>query len=313
MQLRGYASKAAGAAKQFRRNWKRVITKSADNGARLVGVCWLVDRIALSYAPQIHSTVFEGGLVIVATLMVGCILGAKASWPRSITQKRIAGTNIEIAIKIGDMFEEPGTFIVPASTTFETGIGEGRIAEDSIQGQLTRQFFRNEQELRRQIEEGRGQKAADGVNDTRVIRITSGKRAAYLVATATVNRHGLAHGSRESIGEGLGELWEHIGTREDMSELVAPAIGSDRHRIPQFTPETAARFLIRSFIAACSEKRFCRKLSVVLTDDQMDKGVDLERLGAWLAHECEYNSQETTGHRVKTRSTKRSKGINETG
>ena len=53
--------------------------------------------------------------------------------------------------------------------------------------------------------------------------------------------------------------------------------------------EDMIREIISSFVAACSEKKFCEKLTVVVWQkDYREHDINLQKLGDYLQHLCEY-------------------------
>ena len=53
--------------------------------------------------------------------------------------------------------------------------------------------------------------------------------------------------------------------------------------------EEMIREIIKSFITAYSEKKFCEKLTIVISEDDYRKqGIDLQGLGNYLRHLCRY-------------------------
>ena len=80
----------------------------------------------------------------------------------------------------------------------------------------------------------------------------------------------------------LMKLWRYIGAHGELGPLVIPIIGTKFARI-QVPREVMATEIIKSFIAATySERKFCEKLTLVITEEDHDEHIDLKELGNYL-------------------------------
>ena len=67
-----------------------------------------------------------------------------------------------------------------------------------------------------------------------------------------------------------------------------PVLGTGHTRI-NVSREAMIREIISSFIPACSEKKFCEKLTIVIwRKDYLESRINLQKLGDYLQHLCEY-------------------------
>ena len=123
-----------------------------------------------------------------------------------------------------------------------------------------------------------------------VATIRSGDRTAYMVAVARIDEHGTAGSSRDDIVQALVRLWHYVGQKGELEPLAVPVVGTGRSRV-LIQREEMIREIIDSFIAACSEKRFCDELVVVVSREDYHKyQIDLHELGSYLHHLCRYTS-----------------------
>ncbi|PKN35615.1 MAG: hypothetical protein CVU61_01990 [Deltaproteobacteria bacterium HGW-Deltaproteobacteria-19] len=108
------------------------------------------------------------------------------------------------------------------------------------------------------------------------------------MAIANINEHGVAEGTFEDLLQSLGQLWVFIGQRGLKEPLVIPVLGSGFTRLKQGR-QLIMQEIIKSFIAACSEKTFCENLTIVLNgDDVLKHQIDFVALGNYLNHVCLY-------------------------
>lgn len=218
------------------------------------------------------------------------------------TECKLAGRDVCVQIKVGDVFKTDGVLILGTNTTFDTKIGKPLIAERSIQAQFTKRYFANEAALDRCIEaelEGQTPEMLDGPRAGKSARYPIGTTIevqapqsvrSFWVAMADLNEHGTAISTLQNLELALSRLWVHLGERGTCDTIVIPAIGS---KFGQMTVsrETIVRLIIASFLAACAERTFCEKLIVVLSGgDVVSHKVDLKELGSYLEYACRYAS-----------------------
>ena len=216
----------------------------------------------------------------------------------SVSQK-ITGADISIEIQVGDIFNHQGAFIISTNTTFDTDMSGGLISKDSLQGQFTEKYYADvkylDQDLEKELESQyftpidahvRGKKKRYEYGTVVMLRVK--EQLAYWIAIADMNEHGVAAGSYEKMTEILGKLWHYISERGEYVPLVIPVLGTGRGRI-NVPREEMIREIIKSFITAYSEKKFCEKLIIVISNDDYRKhGIDLQELRNYLRHLCLY-------------------------
>lgn len=231
------------------------------------------------------------------------IIGAAAAIircrPTTAVAHKLNGRDVTVEIAIGDVFSFQGALIVGSNTTFDTRISATLIAETSIQGVFTRRYFADEAKLDVEIaaglEVGKAQRLPgnrQGKSDRypigTVVRLNPKGRTAYFVAIADINEHGVAEGSFEKLRVSLAELWVYVGSRGLKEHLVMPVLGTGFSRLPQ-TREQVVREIVKSFVAACSERVFADRLTIVLSPrDVAEHNMSLDELGAFLGHVCFY-------------------------
>lgn len=195
------------------------------------------------------------------------------------------------------MFDTDGAFVIGTSTTFDTDMS--LIPEDSVQKQFTQEYYDNTEHLDHDIEKELEDREYAVIEDNRrgkkkcyeigtVVKLQPRKQITYLVAAADMNEHGRDSGSLEDMKEGWGDLWDYIRERGELVPLVMPVLGTGHARINVRRDEMIME-IISSFIAACSEKKFCEKLTVVIwRKDYYEHDINLQKLGDYLQHLCQY-------------------------
>ena len=262
---------------------------------------WIVIQ-TLSHFVSAFGEWSRGNLWLLSAIAVlGLLVGIsrffhKCAKMLSVSQK-LSATDILIEIQVDDIFNIEGAFVISTSTTFDTD--QSLIPEDSVQGQFTQRYYDNPEHLDHDIKKELEDQEYTVIEDNRkgekkrykigtVIKLQPREQVTYLVAAADMNEHGRDSGSFEDMKKGLGDLWDYIGERGQLVPLVMPVLGTGHAGI-NIPREEIIREIISSFIAACSEKKFCEKLTVVVWQkDYREHDINLQKLGDYLQHLCEY-------------------------
>lgn len=268
------------------------------------GVLWLMIEAGSFFSADLTNFLKGQALVF----GVGGLL--YAVWlcrPFLKTECKLAGRDVCIEVRIGDVFKTEGVLIIGTNTTFDTKVGGPLIAERSVQGQFTKRYFPNEDTLDLSIG-----KALEGVEGEQLAGQCAGKTVRYpmgttvevqaaggvrsfWVAMADLNEHGTAVTNLPNLELALSKLWVHMGERGTCDTVVMPAIGS---RFGQMTisREASVRLIIQSFLAACAERTFCERLVIVLSGtDVVRHKIDLREIGSFVQHSCRYSSSPAVG------------------
>ena len=262
---------------------------------------WVVIEILSHFFSEFEQW-SRGNLSLLSVIAVlGLLIGifwvlCKCAKMLSVSQK-LRATDIVIEIQVDDIFNIEGAFVISTSTTFDTDLS--LMPEDSVQGQFTHKYYDNAEHLDHDIKKELEDQEYTVIEDNRkgekkrykigtVIKLQPREQVTYLVAAADMNEHGKDSGSLEDMKKGLGDLWDYIGERGQLVPLVMPVLGTGHAGI-NIPREEIIREIISSFIAACSEKKFCEKLTVVVWQkDYREHDINLQKLGDYLQHLCEY-------------------------
>ncbi len=264
------------------------------------GALWLIVEITVFFS---SGTVWPDK--IRALWYVFGICGfAVASYrcrPRLSFKHYLNGRDTTIEIAVGNIFDFKGAVIIGTNTTFDTRISNELISEKSVQGAFTRKFYSDEIQLDRELSNGLTGHSMNELSGTRVgkaiqykigacVRLNPKGRTAYFLAIADINEHGTASGKFSDLQEALARLWVFVSTRGLKEPLIMPVLGTGFSRLRQ-TREEVIHEIIRSFIAACSERTFTDHLTIVITPQDITKHqISVEKLSLFLQHECEYSS-----------------------
>jgi hypothetical protein len=243
-----------------------------------------------------HSWYWLVGLALFALIY--------AAWRRRPPTKiacRVKNQDVTVEIAVGDIFSFSGSLIIGSNTTFDTNVSQNLIARTSIQGIFTEKYYSSPAELDTALEPalnglphtellghrvGKGKEYPIGT----CVRVNTRERSAYLLALAKMNAHGVAQSSFQDLQDTLPKLWEFIATRGSKEDLLIPVLGTGFSRLLQ-SRQDVIREIILSFLAACTERTFCDKLTIVIAPQDLAKNnISIESLGDFLGHHCRYRA-----------------------
>ena len=280
----------------WRYNWKNV----GSEFFLAYGFFWLIVEPCSLFFPQITDWTRGNWPLFFLYVVVAVSCAIVRCSPTPLVSCRLNERDVSIEIRVDDIFNIEGAFVISTNTTFDTEISNDLISEDSLQGQFTLNYYRKkvkyldhdlEEKLKNQkftlMEDNRKGKKKRYELGT-VVKLQPENQVTYLIAVADMNEHGVATGSFEKIIECLGKLWHYIGEQGDLGPLVVPVLGTGRARI-NVPREVMIREIIKSFITACAEKKFSEKLTIVISrNDYREHNIDLHELGNYLRHHCKY-------------------------
>ena len=238
------------------------------------GALWLIAEISGFF---LEETTFPATLRGYWWLFgfVGVVMACAKCRPQLSVAHKLNGRDVTVEISIGNVFSFPGALVVGSNTTFDTRISRELIAEDSVQGIFTRRYYADEAQLDNELLAGLGNTDSEQLQAPRkgkskkypvgtVVRLDRKDRRAYFLAIADINEHGVAEGSFDKLRVSLAELWVYVGSRGLIEPVVMPVLGTGFSRLTQ-TREEVVREIVRSFVAACSERVFTDRLTIVLS------------------------------------------------
>lgn len=234
-------------------------------------------------------------------LIIAIIYGFWINRPKLSIVQQLPWSDISIELCVADMFDLKGSYIIGTNTTFDTEIREGLISETSVQGQFTKKFFPDNKSLDKVLNEKLIQYPFTKVNFKKegnlksyemgtVVNVTNDGIHAYFVAMAQLNENGVAKSTLEDIKTSLTKLWEFISTHGGTEPIIIPIFGSKYGRLTEKRDQIIDE-IIKSFVIACSTKKFSEKLIVVIHPTDFIKwNLDLNQLKKILEYHCQYQN-----------------------
>ncbi|MDE2716971.1 MAG: DUF6430 domain-containing protein [Chloroflexota bacterium] len=267
----------------------------------MLGATWIVVLVLnVFFGEYLWFDGVERGIVTV--ILIGAVIyGFQRSRPVLAVRSTLRGTDIQVRIKIGDIFEEEGALIVGTNTTFDTSMDDGTISPESVQGQFTNKYFSsrvkeldhlldhalgavNVLERRTDEEKPYGKRKVYRLGT--VVPIHAGERKAYFFAMARFNAAQRVEVDRREFLDALPRLWNGIRYQSGMDDLLCPLLGAGYGGVNAKRVELIGE-IVRSFIAACREGRLADNLTIVIRPEDVKQGtIEVDEVGRLLEHEC---------------------------
>jgi len=282
---------------QWRQNLS--FTKLAQHLLSSFGALWLLVEMLSFFSQPAEDWLTSHWWLF---LVLGIVSAVYSSRPRNSFSYKLEGRDVVIEILITDAFRVPGALIVPVNTTFDTDLGGRILKAPSIQGRFLRDYYDSnfehldlDIEKQIEIENYSHLKIIDDKPGKRkqfeigtVVRLEKQDRLFYLLALTHINQEGRASCTKEYLDDALAKLWYHLGEKGDKCDIIIPVIGTGHARLPIVREEVIPR-IIRSFIASCSSRTPCDKLTIVVYPDDVARyKINLRDLDKFLEYSCRY-------------------------
>lgn len=191
-----------------------------------------------------------------------------------------------IEVRIADLFEISGTTMISTNTVFESDVAGNKIAVDSLQGQFTAKYYTgNQVELIKKInEELQKLNVTSPYPFGTTIPIHTHGKTFYFNAMSELGEGGNASSSISEIQTALNGLWEYVGKKGELLELVVPIVGTGRGRV-KISRKKMIALIAESFTKASVQSKFSERLIIaVRPEDARNFGINLYDIKDHLNH-----------------------------
>ena len=241
-------------------------------------------------------------------LLFGLVICLFRLHPRNFLRTRIAGTDVDIEVKVKDIFSSNGAMIAGCNTTFDVSVKNKNISEKSVQGKYIKRYFKEESQFEEQIKDAlkplppfnirtREEKNIGNLDEYELgttISVGEQSRKIYLVAISRLNIHGTAHVDDNSFLDLLPKMWTEIRSKGGMEEIDCPILGSGYSRL-RMNRQDLLFELIKSFVAATREGKFTEKITFYISHDDFRKShIQWETVKRFLECECSTQLRDST-------------------
>lgn len=279
--------------------WRRTFFSTGTISAFLsaVGLFWLITEVSAFVVEA-----WKGQLQSAWPYFLGAS-ALYAIWrqrPVISRCERLDGTDIWIEIRIADIFSVKAAYVISTNASFDSAVNDRLISRQSLQGVFTARYYDKPEHLDGDLDQALLNEVAIGDRPSKVggksqlfpvgtvAKVTPKGQTTYLLAISELNEHGVAESSFEAVKTALASLWNFVSSKGGYDPIAIPVLGTGHGRLS--TPRSEViKEIIRSFVAACSERKFASKLTVVISPkDYHDNGLDIYELGEFLQYACRY-------------------------
>jgi Domain of unknown function (DUF6430) len=283
-----------------RSHWLNIILtkKTFDDVFAAVGKIWLLINVTSLFLPTTKPYLSDNLYLFIGVIFVMAIW---VSRPRLSVINNVKNCDMQIEIQVGNLFDFRGAYVIGTNSTFDVDTSTGVISPESLQGQFSSRFYKNNfSELDADLERALNGLKYDELNDGRVgnkkryplgtvAQLKKSKKIFYMTAIANLNSHGsIEDSSFENIQHSLSELWKKVDSTGNIDPLVIPLLGSLRCRLKQ-SRNDFVKEIINSYAVACMDKKLCEKLIIVISpQDYRKHEIDFEKLKSYLNCKCTF-------------------------
>lgn len=281
-------------------SWRRIFSKvSASTLFSTMGVLYPIIE-ALAFFIESWKDSLQSLWSLLAVVVISVIY---TLWRRCIVKGKYAkinGTDIGVEILVSDIFTIEADYVISTNNSFDTEVSDVLISSKSLQGAFTKKYYDKCEHLDREVELALENEPVINERVSRVsgktkqynigttIKVKPRERTVYLVAVSELNEHGVAQSSFEYVKASLASLWNFVSSRGEFNKIAIPILGTGHGRISTPRSEVVME-IIKSFVAACSERKFTSQLTIVISPkDYVENELDIDDLGDFLKHTCRY-------------------------
>lgn len=291
--------------------WKRTFFSTGTASAFLsaVGLFWLATEVSAFVVDTWKDRLQSAWPYFLVASTVYAIWRQRPVIARC---ERLNGTDIWIEIRIADIFSVRAAYVISTNTSFDSIVNDQLISRQSLRGAFTEKYYDKAEHMEGDLMAALQGEVACGERPSKVggksrlfpigtvARVTPKGQTVYLLAISELNEYGVAESSFEAVKTALASLWNYVSSKGGYEPLVIPVIGTGHGRLS--TPRSdVIKEIVRSFVAACSEKKFAGKLTVAISPkDYHDSGLDIYELGDFLKYACRYTEIAPSGRGAGT-------------
>ena len=210
---------------------------------------------------------------------------------------KVNNRDVELELSIGGIEKIKSAYIVPVNSEFDMSLGGSVKVAQSVKSMVIKKYFAGDasvlqqriaKELKSKIYVTQKEDGKYKLGTTVRIETEDKKKVFYFV----VNSHKLndrrVEASEDGLCATLSGLWSYISTHGAKEYVATPLLGTGNGRL-KIPREEVYKEIVRSFIASCSGKSYCERLTIVVRDEDVSKcKINIEELVEFTKSHTEY-------------------------
>lgn len=303
--------------------WNRILIFCGSALALYQFITLIMEQEAVSnlldtvpYFNQYAAPVLNNILVYLAVAIVFAFLKQSSFTNYS---KKIKGTDIEIGVKIGNIFDCKGGIIVPSNNTFihDTDI----IGTKSIQAQIAFKCadgtYTSDTPVEEQIRHAlnSNQRLIDAkisvlpiyINGKTYgqyqygtvvpVTVNAKKRVKhfYFLAMSKIDNPQIPITSDMELSSSIETMWQNVNELTTETSVVSPVIATGAARFFEIPAEVIARYILKTFANyACSKNVRINQFTLIINpNDYLANKYDIQHLHQYIDYLCDFPHNET--------------------
>ncbi len=235
----------------------------------------------VEFFPFFESTaiIFKKTSSLIIAIVISFIYSISKNRPKNNFVFKINNRDIELAINIGSIEKVKSAYIVPVNSDFDMNLNGSVQVAHSVKSMIIKKYFDGKHSVIKQkiSKELRSKIYSDQKNDGKYILGTTvrvetddKKKAFYFVVNSHKLNASRVEADEDGLSRTLGGLWSYISSYGAKEHISIPLIGTGNGRL-KMQREEVYKEIVRSFIASCSGKSYCEKMTIVLRDEDITK------------------------------------------
>jgi len=245
------------------------------------GIVWSLAEGAL-LALQLAGIMPERtlGYLILLFLVLSLAVGGYINWPLRELTAKISNTGVNVRLKFGDFWTQPGEKIIGVTRCFSSSVDDVIIHSNTLHGTFIKRNFANNKEARIRINA-----ELEPLNGTeklyeagKTIKLVGAKDTVFLVGLTTLDENNKASVKLNDYFIALGRMWEYIRQRNDGKEIICPLLGAGRARLNFSSSAIFCELLNSALIAMKNGFMTTDLIFVIHPNDIKRENVDLDEV-----------------------------------
>ncbi len=250
------------------------------DGASVLGFITIIITI-VEFFPSLRplSDYLKQSYCLGIFILFAFIYGVIKNRPKNNFVFKINNRDVELGLNIGSIEKMRSAYIVPVNSEFDMNLKGNVQSAKSVKSMVIKKYFAGDhtsvkqkisKELKSKIYIAQKESGKYKLGTTVRVETDDKKKAFYFV----VNSHKLNDNRVEAQESGLSVtlsgLWSYISTHGAKEDIAIPLLGTGNGRL-KMPREEVYKEIVRSFIASCSGKNYCERMTIVVRDEDIAK------------------------------------------
>lgn len=265
------------------------------NFIEILAILWLFIEFTAFFALWINQNKWlydNRGSLFIGLIVLSFVITIVRAVPPVRFIKKSANSNFEIEIVVGNLLEQSGSIAIGCSDCFDTE-PETVIGPKSLMAQIVKgPFHGNSGTLDAQIiarlnnhgiagltdaSKPYGKKERYAIGTVAAIPVID-KRVFFTVFSTANNDDKATRTTKEDLWKSLSCLWDHVRSEGFNEPITVPVWGSGLARA-QASRISLIHLVFLSFIMESRERLVCKKLRLMITEQDYDPGEFRQAIG----------------------------------